>query len=97
MLALHDGFFKASEDNIMATTESRIRQLVKENLEINGQPLELPGDLNASLVDLGVSSLELVAFAKLVSAEFNITFTPEDCSNLNTIQQLIEHIDAQTD
>lgn len=78
----------------MATTEQRIRQLVSENLEVDGQPVDLSGDLNTSLGALGVSSLDVVAFAKLVSEEFNITFTIEDCETVNTIQKLIDHIDG---
>lgn len=78
----------------MATTEQRIRQLVSENLEVDGQPVDLSGDLNTGLGALGVSSLDVVAFAKLVSEEFNITFTIEDCETVNTIQKLIDHIDG---
>ena len=76
----------------MATTEQRIRQLVSENLEVDGQPVDLSGDLNTGLGALGVSSLDVVAFAKLVSEEFNITFTIEDCETVDTIQKLIDHI-----
>lgn len=79
----------------MATTEGRIRQLVKENLEVDGQPLELSGDLNTTLTELGVPSLDVVAFVKVISEEFNITLTPQDTESVNTVQKLIEHIDAQ--
>ena len=78
----------------MATTEQRVRQLVSENLEVDGQPLDLPADLNSSLIDAGVSSLDLVAFAKVVAQEFNISFTPEDCASVNSVQELIRFIDA---
>ena len=78
----------------MASTEARIRKLVDENLEVDGQPIALSENLNISLLDLGVSSLDLVAFAKLVAQEFNVTFSPEDCAKLNTVQSLIEHLDT---
>lgn len=78
----------------MASTEARVRQLVSENLEVDGQPLDLSGDLNTGLTELGVSSLDIVAFEKLVSKEFNISFTTEDYETVNTIQKLIEHIDG---
>ena len=78
----------------MATTEERVRQLVSDNLEVDGQPLDLSEDLNTGLTELGVSSLDIVAFAKLVSKEFNIAFTIEDCETVNTIRKLIEHIDG---
>ena len=79
----------------MATTEERIKQFVKENLEVDGQPLDLPEDLNISLIDAGISSLDLVAFAKLVSQEFNVTFTPEDCASVNSVRELIQFIDTR--
>ena len=79
----------------MASTAARIRQLVSDNLEVDGQPIDLPQDLNISLLEAGVSSMDLVAFAKVVSQEFNVTFTLEDCANLNSIRSLVEHIDSQ--
>ena len=80
----------------MATTEERVTQLIRENLEVDGQPLNLPEDLDTGLTELGVSSLDIVAFAKLVSTEFNITFTIEDCEAVNTVRKLIDYIDAQS-
>ncbi len=78
----------------MATTEQRVRQLVSDNLEVDGQSLDLPADLNISLIDAGISSLDLVAFAKVVAQEFNISFTPEDCASVNSVRELIQFIDA---
>ena len=78
----------------MASTVERLRTLIAENLEVDGQPINLPEDLNASLLEAGVSSMELVAFGRLVSREFNVAFSPEDCANINSVQGLIEHIDS---
>ena len=79
----------------MASTEDRIRQLVADNLEVDGKPIALPADLNTGLSELGVSSMDVVAFAKVVSKEFDIAFSPADCENLNTLQVLIDHLDSQ--
>ncbi len=79
----------------MASTEERIRKLVDENLEVDGRPLGRPLDLNASLRDSGVSSLDFVAFGKIVAREFNVTMTPDDCARLTSVGQLIEFLDAQ--
>ena len=68
----------------MASTEDRIRKLVQENLEVDGNPVELPQDLDSSLLEAGISSLDLVSFARVVAKEFDVTFTPEDCGNINT-------------
>ena len=78
----------------MSSTVDRLRKLVSENLEVDGEPVSLPEDLNASLADAGVSSVDLVAFGRLVAQEFNVKFTLDDCSNLNSVQSLIEHLDA---
>ena len=79
----------------MASTEDRIRKLINENLEIDGQPIELPQDLNISLLEAGVSSMDLVAFARLVSQEFNVKFSLEDCVNLNSVREVVEFINSQ--
>ena len=78
----------------MASTAERLRELIDKNLEVDEQPIDLPEDLNISLLEAGISSMQLVAFAKLVSQEFDVAFTPEDCANINSVQSLIEHIDT---
>ncbi len=79
----------------MATTEERVRQLITNILEVYGQPLDLPEDLDTGLTELGVSSLDIVVFAKLVTTEFNVTYNIEDCQTVNTIRKLIEHLDGK--
>ena len=79
----------------MAITEERIRKLVDENLEIEGRPAGRPLDSNASLRDSGVSSVDFVAFTKLVAAEFNLPFNPEDCNKYQTVGDLITFLDSR--
>ncbi|MCY4587226.1 MAG: phosphopantetheine-binding protein [Bryobacterales bacterium] len=79
----------------MSSTADRLRKLVGENLEVDGQPIDLPQDLNISLLEAGVSSMDLVAFAKLVSQEFDITFSPEECTRLGSVREVAEFIDSQ--
>ena len=78
----------------MASTGDRIRQLINDNLEVDGQPINLPDDLNVSLSGAGLSSTDLVSFAKLLSQEFNVTFSPEDCTRLDSVQKVVEFIDS---
>ena len=80
----------------MPSTEDRIRTLINENLQVDGQSLNMPEDLNTRLADLGVSSLDIVAFGKVVAREFNVTFAPEDCANIGSVRQLIEFVDSRT-
>ena len=75
----------------MASSESRIVTLINDNLGLDGQSL----DLNNSLSDAGVSSIDLVAFAKVVAGEFGITFTPQDCASLGSVRQLIDFVDSR--
>ena len=78
----------------MASTEQRVRNLIAENLAVDGESIALPDDLNISLQKAGVSSVDLVAFAKVVGREFGVDFTPEDCVNVETVRELVDRLDA---
>ena len=78
----------------MASTAERIRNLIAENLEVDGQPIALPDDLNISLQEAGISSVDLVAFAKVVAQEFDVEFTLEDCGDVKSVRELVERLDA---
>ena len=78
----------------MASTAERIRNLIAENLEVDGQPIALPDDLDINLQEAGISSVDLVAFVKLVAQEFDIEFSLEDCGDISTVQEMVERLDA---
>lgn len=75
----------------MATTEDRIRELVRENLDLEHDP-----DFNASLADSGVSSVDAIAFMKVVSQKFNVEISPEELSQIMNLQDLAAFIDSRT-
>ena len=79
----------------MASTAERLQKLIADNLEVDGQPISVPDDLNVSLMGAGVSSTDLVAFAKVVAQEFGIKFTPEHCTQLNSVREVADYIDGQ--
>ena len=79
----------------MASTEDRIRTLVAENLEVDGKPLPEPVDFSTGLTDVGVSSMDIVAFAKVVAQDFGVTFTPEACASIKTLDELVKCLDSQ--
>lgn len=79
----------------MASTAERLTSLVNDNIEVDGQTLDIPDDLNISLVDSGVPSLDLVAFAKLVAQEFNVEFTVDDCVALNSLREVVDFLDSK--
>lgn len=80
----------------MASTEDRVRKLVADNLEVDGKPLSSSLDLGTSLSDAGVSSMDIVAFGKVVAQEFNITFTPDQCPTINSLQDLIDFLNSKS-
>lgn len=79
----------------MASTAERLTNLVNENIEVDGQPLAIPDDLNISLIDSGVSSMDIVALAKLVSQEFSVEFTVEECTSLKTLSEVVGFLDGK--
>ena len=79
----------------MASTEDRLRKLISENLEVDGQPINAADlDLSTSLSDLGVSSMDLVSFAGVIQDEFNVKFAPEDCNEPQKLSALVEYLDS---
>ena len=73
----------------MATTEERLRKLVDDNLEIEGRTAGDPLHVDYSLRESGISSVDFVAFARLVADEFGVSFSPEDCAKYSTVGELI--------
>lgn len=78
----------------MASTEDRVRKLIADNLEVDGKPVDASMDLGSSLTDAGVSSMDIVSFARVIQDEFGITFSVEHCTELQTIGQLIDYLDS---
>ena len=78
----------------MPSTEERIRQLVAENLEVDGRAIGESLDPNVGLAAIGVASMDIVAFAKVIQQEFSVAFTPQDCAELQTMADVIKFLDA---
>lgn len=74
----------------MASTEERIRQLIRDNLDIGHEV-----DFDATLADADVSSIDAIAFAKLVGEEFGIEISREKFSSCPTIQSLVDYLDSK--
>ena len=47
------------------STEGRVKELINENFDLGGDQ-----NLDAKLADAGISSVQLVAFGKLLAKEF---------------------------
>ena len=61
----------------MVTIEERVRSLA-DNLEVDGKPLRHPLDLDLNVTEVGVASVDIVAFWKLVNEEFGVEVPSED-------------------
>jgi len=79
----------------MSSTEERVRALVDANLDIEGRSEGQPLTLDLSIVDAGVSSTDVVAFWKVVCAEFGVDIPAEEFAELLTPGDLIAYLDAQ--
>ena len=73
----------------MPSTEERLRKLVDENLEVDGRTIGQELHLDRNLRDAGVSSVDFVAFMKVVVNEFGVDITPGDCESFQTLSDLI--------
>ncbi|MCY4621187.1 MAG: phosphopantetheine-binding protein [bacterium] len=80
----------------MASTAERLTNLVNENIEVDGQTLTIPDDLNISLLGSGVSSLDIVALANLIMEEFGVEFALDDCFALETLRDVVAFIDSKS-
>ena len=58
----------------MSSTEDRLRKIINENLDLDHEP-----DFDRAFSEARVSSLDAVAFFKLVNQEFDLKMAAEDC------------------
>ena len=78
----------------MSSIVDRITHLIDENLEVDGQPLGRPLDLDLNIADAGVPSADIVAFWKLVNEEFGIEISGEEFSELLTVRDLVAYLES---
>ncbi|MCY3811354.1 MAG: acyl carrier protein [Gammaproteobacteria bacterium] len=67
----------------MATVEERIFELAQENLDLGRDP-----DWDLTFGESDVSSMDAVAFIKLLDKEFGIEIPPEDLAEVDTMRKL---------
>lgn len=78
------------ESQQMSSTEDRIRSIVNDNLDVGREP-----NFDAKLVESGVSSVDCIAFFKLVNEEFNLGLVAEECRQFETLRDLVTFIEAR--
>ena len=74
----------------MSSTETRLRTIISDNLDLDHDP-----DFDRAFSDAGVSSVEAVAFFKMVNQEFELNMVAEDCLQFSTLRELVTFIDAR--
>ena len=74
----------------MSATEGRLRTLINDNLDLDHEP-----NFDARFSDVGVSSVDAVAFFKMVNQEFDLKLQAEDCLQFETLRDLVNYIDAR--
>ena len=74
----------------MSATKDRINKIIASSLDLDREP-----DFNAQLVEVEATSMEAVAFFKLVNEEFGLGMAIEDFSKFQTLQELADHIDSR--
>ena len=74
----------------MSSTEDRIRKIIDDNLDIGREP-----NFDANLTESGVSSVDCIAFFKIVNEEFDLGLAAEECRQFKTLRDLVTCIDAR--
>ena len=74
----------------MSATQDRIKTIIANTLDLDHEP-----DFNAQLSEIEVTSMEAVAFFKLLNEEFGLGMAIEDFSKYQTLQELVADIDAR--
>ena len=67
----------------MASVEERIFELAQENLDLGRDP-----DWDLTFGESDVSSMDAVAFIKLLDQEFGIEIPPEELADVDTMRKL---------
>lgn len=74
----------------MTGAEARIRELVEEHLVPGRRP-----SFDRTFSDSGISSVNAVAFIRIVEREFGIRIPPDDCLLVRTLGGLVTYIDSK--
>lgn len=74
----------------MSSTEDRLRQIISDNFDLDHEP-----DFDRAFSEAGVSSVDAVAFFKLVNDEFDLKMATEDCLQFRTLREVVAYIQAR--
>tara|TARA_B100001093_G_scaffold512158_1_gene581497 strand:+ start:1287 stop:1613 length:327 start_codon:yes stop_codon:yes gene_type:complete len=84
--------FKLKRTNIMSDTiDSRVMQIVSEQLGVNAQDVTVTSSF---VDDLGADSLDTVELVMALEEEFNVEIPDEEAEKITTIQQAVDFINS---
>ena len=75
----------------MSSTVDRLKNIIADNLDLDHEP-----DFNAQFSEAGLSSVQAIAFYKVVNEEFGLGLVADDCEQFRTLQDLVAFIDARS-
>lgn len=75
----------------MASTEDRVAKLAETHLGISDRSM-----IDASISELGVSSMNAVSFLKKVNEEFVTNISVEEIADIASLRDLINHLESKS-
>lgn len=73
----------------MASVEERVGALVEKHLGISDR-----AQLDVNTSELGVNSMDAVAFLKTVNQEFGVNIAPNEAAGFPKLRDLINHLEG---
>ena len=74
----------------MPSTADRLATLIADNFDLDHSP-----NFDAAFSDIGISSVDAIAFFKLVNDQFDLGLAPEDCKQFENLSSLVAFIEAR--
>ncbi len=76
---------------LMPSTEDRIQQLAQEHLDVTRAL-----DFDAAFGDCDISSMDAVAFIKVLGKEFGREIPPQEFAKLKTLRGLVNFLESNS-
>jgi acyl carrier protein len=84
----------AWEDNLVASVEERVIELVCENLGVNKEQITRSSSF---IEDMGADSLDIVELVMELEEEFEITIPDDQAEKIKTVGEAIDYIQRELD
>lgn len=75
----------------MPSTTERLTALINDNFDLDKEP-----NFDATFSDSGISSIDAIAFFKLVDDEFGLGLKANDCRQFQTLQEVADFINERS-